>query len=125
MSPGVPDSHVIPAGELVVGVEGERFYVQWPAAGKRVRFVSGHMLNHRSAPVAAQFLLEVAHDGEALFNSFDWGPAESLPCLPRVQYGRIVLRTAEWKLRRDPGTKATQEGLRQWRATWGVPRYVC
>ena len=125
VSPGVPDSHVIPAGELVVGVEGERFYVQWPAAGKRVRFVSGHMLNHRSAPVAAQFLLEVAHDGEALFNSFDWGPAESLPCLPRVQYGRIVLRTAEWKLRRDPGTKATQEGLRQWRATWGVPRYVC
>ena len=118
VSPGVPAENVLALDDLMAGVDNGRFYVRSRRHGKRIRFVSGHMLNSHTAPAAAQFLLEVAHDGAVTFNSFDWGPAETFPYLPRVQVGRIVLRPAEWKVFKD-------QNLAEWRESWSVPRYVC
>jgi thiopeptide-type bacteriocin biosynthesis protein len=122
VSPGVCDSHVIPVEDLIVGVDGGRFYVRWPAAGKRLHFVSGHMLNPGGAPAVAQFLLQVPYDGAIAFASFDWGPAEAFPFLPRVQSGRVVLRPAEWKIPKGAGVDL--ERLEKWRRDWDVPRHV-
>ena len=88
---GVPPSHVIPLDELVAGVENGRFYLRWPAAGKRVIVSSGHMLNLHTAPPVGRFLVDVSNDARPVFSTFDWGPAESFPFLPRVQVGRVVL----------------------------------
>ena len=124
-SPGVPASGVIPLEELVVGVANGRFYVRWPAAeNRRLHFVSGHMLNPYGAPPAAQFLLEVSYDGIVPFTSFDWGPAEGFPFLPRVQVGRAVLRLAEWKISRDMVDPTRLESFDAWRLEWDVPRYI-
>lgn len=121
VSAGVPAAGVIPLDQLVVGIEESRFYVRWPAAGKRVVFSSGHMLNPHSAPAVARFLMDVSADGKTLFSSFDWGLAEGFPYLPRVEVGRIVLRPAEWRLRKDD----LAGGLDRWRDEWDVPRHVC
>jgi len=121
VSAGVPASGVIPLDELVVGVERNRFYVRWPAAGKQVVFSSGHMLNPHNAPAMARFLMDISSDGKTLFSSFDWGPAEGFPFLPRVEVGRIVLRPAQWRLHKEDLT----EGLDRWRREWDVPRHVC
>jgi len=120
VSPGVAADHVIPLEELVVGVTDNRFHIRWTRTGQRLHFVSGHMLNPMGAPIAAQFLLQVAHDGVIPFVSFDWGPAEGFPFLPRVQAGRIVLRPAEWTVRKE----TIDRSFDTWRATWEVPRYV-
>jgi thiopeptide-type bacteriocin biosynthesis protein len=126
--PGVPPSHVIPLDELVVGVEHDRFSVRWPAAGKRVIVASGHMLNPHTAPPEGRFLVDLSNDGRAIFSSFDWGPAEFFPHLPRVHAGRIVLRLAQWRIHKDDLTTETADAYRRslerWREEWDVPRYV-
>ncbi|HSS49717.1 MAG TPA: lantibiotic dehydratase family protein, partial [Thermoanaerobaculia bacterium] len=63
VSAGVPASGVIPLDQLVVGIDESRFYVRWPAAGKRIVFSSGHMLNPHNAPAVARFLMDVSSDG--------------------------------------------------------------
>jgi thiopeptide-type bacteriocin biosynthesis protein len=123
-SPGVDATHVVPLDELLVGVAGGRFYVRWPAAGKRLRFASGHMLNPHAAPPVAQFLAQVSHDAATVFSTFDWGPAEGFPFLPRVQSGRIVLRPAEWKLPAADVGPDRLEAVEAWRREWDVPRFV-
>jgi thiopeptide-type bacteriocin biosynthesis protein len=125
VSPGVPTSATIPLDELVVGVAENRFYVRWTNGRRRVRFVSGHMLNDSAAPPVAHFLLQVAYDGLVPFTSFDWGPAEGFPFLPRVQAGRVVLRPAEWRLARESSAADDHDRFIQWRSDWDVPRYVC
>ena len=57
---GVSPDEVIPLNELVVGIEKNRFYVRWPAADKRMRFSSGHMLNLHTAPPVGRFLVNSA-----------------------------------------------------------------
>jgi thiopeptide-type bacteriocin biosynthesis protein len=125
VSPGVCDSRVVPLEELIVGVDDGRFYVRWPAARKRLHFVSGHMLNPGGAPAVAQFLLQVSHDAVIAFTSFDWGPAEAFPFLPRVQSGRVVLRPAEWKIPKPAGNAVdVKKTIETWRSDWDVPRHV-
>jgi thiopeptide-type bacteriocin biosynthesis protein len=128
VTPGVPSSHVIPLDQLVIGVERGRFYVSWPAMGKRVNFPAGHMLNPHNAPAAIRFLSGLNNDGKAVLNTFDWGPAESFQYLPRVQAGRIVLRPAQWRIQK--GEIATESpaafrgSLNGWRAEWDAPQLV-
>jgi len=128
VTPGVPFPRVIPLDELVVGVEQGRFYVRWPAAGKRVHFSAGHMLNTHNAPAVMRFLSELASDGKAVLSTFDWGPAESYPYLPRVQVGRMALRPAEWRIPKGEiavdSPAAFRSSLDRWRAEWDVPRLV-
>lgn len=124
VSPGVAPGKVIPLDELVVGVATDRFYVRWTRAGKRVRVVSGHMLNDFSAPPVAQFLLQISFDGQVPFTSFDWGPAEGFPFLPRVQVGRLVLRPAEWRFWTESVAPDAPQSFAKWAAAWDVPRYV-
>jgi thiopeptide-type bacteriocin biosynthesis protein len=122
---GVPEESVFALDDLVVGVADNRFYVRSQRERKRIRFVSGHMLNHHGAPAVVQFLLDVSYDGLITFNSFDWGPAQAFPFLPRVQVERIVLRPAEWRLTKDRLATQSVEAFRDWREDWNVPRYVC
>lgn len=121
VTPGVPAAQVIPLDELLVGVDRGRFYVRWPAAGKRVRFSSGHMLSYHNAPPVVRFLTELAGDAKASFTSFDWGPAESFEYLPRVQSGAVILRPAQWRIGKD---KFQADSLQKWQTEWDVPRYI-
>lgn len=116
----VDASKTIALSDLVAGVENNRFYVRWKRTGQRVRFTSGHMLTHHGAPAVIRFLSEVSSDGRMMFNSFDWGPVENFPFLPRVQKGRTVLRPAQWRI-----DKNTLPQLDNWRREWLVPRHIC
>jgi thiopeptide-type bacteriocin biosynthesis protein len=129
VSAGVDSSRAIPLNELVVGVEDDRFYVRWTRENKRICFRTGHMLNYFNASPAIQFLSQVSHDGRMTFTSFDWGPVETFPFLPRLQKGQIVLRPAQWRIQKatcDFETMAAfEQWLHSWRAEWDVPRHVC
>ncbi len=128
VTPGVPSSRVIPLDELVVGVEQDRFYVGWPAVGKRVNFSAGHMLNTYNAPAAIRFLSLLSNDGKAVLSGFDWGPAESFQYLPRVQAGRIVLRPAQWRIQKGEidieSPAAFRSSLDGWRVEWDAPQLI-
>src|SRR5260370_9389228 len=73
--------------------------------------------------------MDLSSDGKVMFSSFDWGPAESFPYLPRIQSGRIVLRSAQWLIRKnDLGTDSPERfrsALNHWRMQWDGPQHVC
>jgi thiopeptide-type bacteriocin biosynthesis protein len=130
-TPGRAPDRMIPLDELVVGTRGGSFYLRWPAHGAEVLACTGHMLNNMQAPDVCRFLDDLRRDGRAQFSSFDWGSAASLPVLPRVQVGRIVLCLARWRVDArvrselalaSPATFLAS--LRKWRTHWLVPRYV-
>jgi lantibiotic biosynthesis protein len=132
VSAGVDAGHVIAPDRLAVVVRDGRLRLWWPDADREVLVASGHMLNPAAAPAMCRFLSEVGQDGITALTGFDWGPASALPFLPRVRAGRVVLRPAQWRGRRDrwrevlsaadPG--AFPRGLDRWRRQWAVPREV-
>jgi thiopeptide-type bacteriocin biosynthesis protein len=86
------------------------------------------MLNYHHAPAVGQFLMDLIYDAKAVFSSFDWGPAEGFPYLPRVQVGRIVLRPAQWRIQKEDVDVKSPENCRRdlnrWRDAWDVPQHV-
>jgi len=132
IAPGIDPRNVIPLEELVVGVRADGFCLRWSRDGREVVPCTGHMLNYNRAPLPFRFLDLVGREGSARFSSFDWGPAEGFPYLPRVTSGRIVLRPAEWKIDRFAASHELgnrrgapfRDALRCWRARWHVPRHV-
>lgn len=123
--------HTIDLADLLVGHDGAHLYLRSRRLGVRVRPTSRHMLNHHSAPPVVQFLDAVGQSLTAEFSGFDWGEAERLPVLPRVQVGRTVLAPARWLITLpgwsppatvDPGTLA--DALETARSQWGLPDRV-
>jgi thiopeptide-type bacteriocin biosynthesis protein len=129
---GVDGDRVIPVNELSVSVMEDRFRLTWSKTGEEVIVCAGHMLNNLRAPAVVRFLAELSHEGETSLSGFDWGPASTLPFLPRVCSGRVVLRPAEWRI--DASTRSRDlasgerglfaEALPKWRSKWGVPRHI-
>ena len=127
---GTGDDCTIPADQLLVSTDGETFRLRWPAGGTYVDVREGHMLNPKSAPLAAAFLALMRHAGRPVLTGFSWGSARALPRLPRVQNGRVVLAPATWRPpfgeeeldARDRDVFA--EGLRSWGRDWLLPRRV-
>ena len=128
VTPGVDWSNAVALNELVVGVEQDRFYFRWLRTGQRIRFDSRHMLTTMNGPAAARFLCEAGFDGRTMFTSFDWGPAEMFPFLPRIQKGRSILRPAQWRIHKSALSGFSHETfhswLESWRKKWNVPRHV-
>jgi class I lanthipeptide synthase len=131
--PGVPRDCVIPLEDLVVGVRDERLYVMSSSLGAEIRPTARHMLNTHNAPAVCQLLDEISRAGTALFTTFNWGPADDLPVLPRLQSGRVVLELARWqfKPRRSARREDRRADLRRFvdelaafRARWAVPARV-
>ena len=131
VSPGVPDERAIPLSELRVGVIGDRFVVSWTKKPGSIRFHAGHMLNPSTAPPVIRFLEAVSRGARSPLRAFSWGPLGSLPFLPRLQAGNVILAPAQWRVDaavRDllisPGVDDFQSRLSRWRESWRVPRRV-
>jgi thiopeptide-type bacteriocin biosynthesis protein len=132
VTPGSGDGEVIPLDEIVIGIRDERFYARWTADGRDLIICVGHMLNPAQAPTVVRFLSELHADNRPRLSDFDWGTAEHLPFLPRVQVGKAILSLARWKITpvmhlpelslETPAGFLTS--LEQWRERWNVPRYV-
>ncbi len=123
--------HQVPPDDLMVGHDGTRFYLRSAGSGVRLRPTARHMLNHHGAPPICQFLDAVGQQLPAEFTAFDWGPAQSLPVLPRVQVGRTVLAPARWLLSvpgrtsaDGPDQAAVTSALEVAHQRWGLPERV-
>ncbi len=123
--------HRLDVSDLLVGHDGTRFHLRSASLGVRLRPTARHMLNHHGAPPVCQFLDAVGRGVTAEFSGFDWGPAQSLPVLPRVRVGRTVLAPARWLVgvpdRGRPGTvdeAAVRAALAAAHERWGLPDRV-
>jgi thiopeptide-type bacteriocin biosynthesis protein len=88
----------IPLTDLQVAVRGDRVLLRSVKLAREVipRLSTAH--NFARGQGVYRFLchLQGQHVTEAL--GWTWGPISGLPFLPRVQYGRIVLSRATWRI---------------------------
>lgn len=123
---GVPppppmSARVILPKDILVCVEEDRLCLV-TREGRTVTPVATHMLSWSRTPELARFLLDVPRDGRPALSRFSWGSAASLPVLPRLQRGRIVLTPARWRC--DCSEVTTEMEFDQWRDRW-VPPGLC
>ncbi len=132
VAPSVAPDRVITPDQLAVWVRDGRLRLWWEAGDTEVSVTAGHMLTTAGAPAVCRFLHEIGQDGVTGLAGFDWGQAATLPALPRVRVGRVVLAPARWRQRRAQAAAALRvddaasftDALRDWRERWGAPRHV-
>ncbi|MES0836953.1 lantibiotic dehydratase family protein [Nocardiopsis tropica] len=110
--------------DLAVGCDDDGLFLFSRALASRVEPVVPHALNLRYAPPLARFLAELPRAGRAVVIGFDWGAASSLPFLPRVRSGKVVLANARWRVRAadlPPRTASWPRWRREW-ALWAERR---
>ncbi|WP_326687012.1 lantibiotic dehydratase [Streptomyces sp. NBC_01795] len=139
VAPGQDEAHVIRLEDVLVGVDGERLYLRSRTLGRRLHVTQRALLNWTGAPNPCRFLLEVSGALSGPITPFDWGGlSETMPFLPRVERGNLVLRRARWRLRQHDiapsgghgpghgadGPAAFADAVGAWGRTWLVPRLV-
>ncbi|WP_216207002.1 lantibiotic dehydratase [Amycolatopsis aidingensis] len=87
-----------------------------------------HALAPKQQPPLARLLGELPGALGTGWLGFDWGPvAGSLPFLPRLRHGRVILAPAQWRLTRHElpaDTAGRDRALARWQAAWGCPDRV-
>ncbi|MEW1682546.1 lantibiotic dehydratase [Streptomyces sp. NPDC093594] len=130
---GVPDDRDDPRcldwRSLLVAAGSDGLRLLHPGSGRPVRPVLPHMLAlDTQAPPVARFLMDLATARPRVWSGWDWAGHETLPYLPRVRYGRVVVMPKRWlpgrRLRdaaRAKGAEVWEEGLDAWRRRLAVP----
>lgn len=116
---------------LALCADPHRLFVVDTTSGREIVPTVLHKLDTRTlAPNAARLLGEVARTGVRVVHAWEWGRAEALPYVPRVSYGRTVLRLARWRpagavLDRKAPFDVWVRAVHTWRRRWRVPERVC
>jgi lantibiotic biosynthesis protein len=116
-----PAARAILPADILVCVDEDRLRLV-TRDGRGLTPVATHMLTWSRMPELARFLLDVPRDGRPLLSRFAWGAAGSLPVLPRLQRGRVVLSPARWVC--DPAEVTSEKEFARWRDRWAPPA-VC
>jgi lantibiotic biosynthesis protein len=95
---GAPVEQQLGLDDLEVSIRGERIVLTSRKLGREVipRLTTAHNYQLRSLG-AYRFLNAIANQG-AEHVMWSWGPLASVPFLPRVKFGRVVLSRATWQL---------------------------
>jgi thiopeptide-type bacteriocin biosynthesis protein len=129
---GAPLERQIPVSDLRVTVEGSRIVLRSQRLGREVipRLTSAHNFWRGSLGVY-RFLCMLQSQGSLGGVSWNWGPLDGAPYLPRVTSGRLVLsRAAWWMTEREIKDLAAKKGterfqaVQEWRERRGMPRQV-
>lgn len=130
---GVPDDRDDPRcldwRSLLVAAGSDGLRLLHPESGRPVRPVLPHMLAlDAQAPPVARFLMDLATARPRVWSGWDWAGHDTLPYLPRVRYGRVVVMPKRWlpgrRLRdaaRAKGAEVWERGLDAWRRRLAVP----
>ncbi len=129
---GAPADRQIPVTDLLVSVRDGRIVLRSDRLGREVvpRLSTAHNYTWRSLGVY-RFLCALQHQDTAAGLTWDWGPLQDAPFLPRVVSGRLVLCRARWnvteaELRALGQTRGADQFavVQAWRAERQLPRYV-
>jgi lantibiotic biosynthesis protein len=129
---GAPADRQIPVTDLLVSVRDGRIVLRSDRLGREVvpRLSTAHNYTWRSLGVY-RFLCALQHQDTAAGLTWDWGPLQQAPFLPRVVSGRLVLCRARWnvteaELRALGQTRGADQfaAVQGWRAERQLPSYV-
>jgi len=94
-----PAGPVISLDDLAVTADDRHMYLISLHDGRRLEPVTLNAVEavHFTHPLA-RFLCELPRARVAVPGPFPWGPARSLPYLPRIRHGRAILAPATWRI---------------------------
>ncbi|MBL7493720.1 lantibiotic dehydratase [Frankia sp. AgB1.9] len=125
-----PDAEQIPVTDLAVTADANSLHLFSVSRQGPVHTIlpTAVDLAHHSQPLA-RFLLEAPVALAAPCAGFDWGAAHTLPFLPALRHGRVVLSPARWvltasELPDQTDGAAWDDALAAWRAHRAIPRWV-
>ena len=130
---GADVDHQLPITDLTVSVLGERVVLRSRRLGREVipRLTSAHNFSLRGLGVY-RFLCSLTRQGTG-GAAWSWGVASSLPFLPRVRRGKLVVSRARWLLGpadlkpfvdAAKGATAPRTQVQRLREHRGLPRWV-
>jgi thiopeptide-type bacteriocin biosynthesis protein len=130
---GIPEERQLGISDLLVSVVDDRVVLRSKRLGREVlpRMATAHHFRSALQLPVYRFLglLQAQHTATKLY--WDWGVLASVPFLPRVRYGRVVLSRATWNVRseemkRFKGLTGAQlyGAFQAWRAERSLPHSV-
>jgi thiopeptide-type bacteriocin biosynthesis protein len=129
---GAPADRQIPVTDLLVSVHDGRIVLRSQRLEREVvpRLTTAHNYDWRSLGVY-RFLCALQRQDAAAALTWDWGPLQDAPFLPRVVSGRLVLCRARWnvaeaELRALGQARGADQfaAVQAWRGARRLPRYV-
>ncbi len=94
-----PGSSLLPLEDLVVSADAQRLYLMSLSRQRIVEPTFLHAVEFRNhTHPLARFLGEITTAQAAACLPFSWGAASTLPFLPGVRYGRVILASARWNI---------------------------
>jgi len=129
---GAPREHQLAITDLIVSVRDGRIVLRSRSLDREVvpRLTNAH--NYVTGALGPYRFLASLQGQDLRPLGFTIGALGSLPFVPRIRIGRIVLREASWALRKaelDPVTSTTggarMQALHRLRAAARLPRWVC
>ncbi|MFI5527548.1 lantibiotic dehydratase [Kitasatospora sp. NPDC051853] len=127
---GLPDDrtdpHCLDWRTLLVAAGADGLRLLHGPTGRQVVPVLPHMLAlDAQAPPVARFLVELAAARPRVWTGWDWAGLDTLPYLPAVRYGRVLVSPARWlagrRLREAAATADWERELGEWRRRYRVP----
>jgi len=130
--PGLPPAQQLPLGDLLVSVQNNTLLLRSKKLGKRVvpRLSTAHNYALQSMPTY-QFLCDLQCQGLQGHLGFNWD--EMFPgakFLPRLNYGKVVLHLATWRLQQEDFGHLTGDAgepfaarFEAFRHQWQLPRF--
>jgi thiopeptide-type bacteriocin biosynthesis protein len=128
---GAPEERRIPLSDLRVSVRGGRVILRSKRLGREIvpRLTNAH--NFSMGIGVYRFLAMLQGQGALMGLSWQWGPFESLPFLPRVTYRNVILSPARWTAATREARGEEKEGeadplqkCREWANRLKLPRWV-
>lgn len=125
--------------DLAVGATTSRMILVHLPTGRRIEpFVLNALEPTSATHPVVRFLYELPRAHTTVMAPFYWGAAGSLPFLPGVRTGRVILSEAQWKLSlrdidqdhfephrtKGRGQVDPSDALDVWLDRWGVPDHV-
>jgi thiopeptide-type bacteriocin biosynthesis protein len=129
---GAPIDRQLPLSDLLVSVQDDMIVLRSRRLDREVvpRLTTAHNHAWRSLGVY-RFLCALQHQAVVPGLTWDWGPLEGAPFLPRVVHGRALLARARWNLDRDDLAAFREQDadsrfarVAQLRADRGLPRLI-
>jgi class I lanthipeptide synthase len=97
---GASQEFQLPASDLLVTVTGSQIVLFSKRLQRRIipRMTNAHGYLKPTLPPVYRFLCYLQHQSGVGIPTFTWGPLASLPFLPRLRVGKIIVTCAQWRL---------------------------
>lgn len=98
--PSVEDDYSIRLSDLTVSINKGKVILRSKKLKKRIipRLTNAH--NYARGLPVYRFLCDLQNQGFNNLNFWNWSVFKNQPFLPRIQYGKIILKRASWNLKK-------------------------